>query len=389
MPDRHITPDLLKSLAAWLIVMHHAVLYGPLAQALHQAWPGLAGWLVDYGRYAVQVFLVTGGYLAAQGLMRPEGAMAPGRSMVWSQWTRALARRHARLAWPFMVAVLLVLLTHALTDRWIPDLTPSVSAEQVLAHALLLHGVLGFESLTVGAWYVAIDLQLYALLALILGLGPSRVHRGWCWGMVLLLSLASLWGFNRDERWDGWALYFFGSYAMGVGAAALPSFGRWQGLALLAGACVLGVALAMDFRGRLLLAGATALALLALPLVRWPVGRRGQTFWQTLWQTQGERSYALFLVHFAVCLAANAGFVAMGGAAHSQGLAGALMLVVLWASGALARVFHLRVERPLARWQPWEWVKAGGSSQARGLRALGLFSAALCLPWGLEPLLLE
>jgi peptidoglycan/LPS O-acetylase OafA/YrhL len=383
MPSRQPALDLAKTCAAWLIVLHHAVLYGPLAEALSQAWPDAAAWLTHYGRYAVQVFLVIGGYLAAQGLM----AQAPG-----SGWGAALARRHTRLALPFMAAVLLVLLAHVLTQAWLPELAPTdVTITQILAHALLLHGALGFESLTVGAWYVAIDFQLYALLALLLTAGPARAATAWRWGLVAALAIASLWVFNRDAGWDAWGLYFFGSYALGAGAAAWgrlgrhsgPQSARWRWLSLAGAVAVLGIALALAFRGRLVLASVMALALLALQRWPWQPGAR----WQALWQQQGARSYALFLVHFAACLGANAAFVALGGQPGSAALAGALLLALLLASGLLAHGFHLGIERPLARWQPLRWVHAAPSAGATRVRALGLGGSLVALPLGLAWLL--
>jgi hypothetical protein len=42
---------------------------------------------------------------------------------------------------------------------------------QFLAHALLLHSVMGIDSLSAGVWYVAIDFQLFALMLALLWLG--------------------------------------------------------------------------------------------------------------------------------------------------------------------------------------------------------------------------
>ena len=61
--------DLGKALASQLIVWHHLAAYGPVADTLHAAWPAWMDWLYDYGRMAVQVFLVLGGYLALPGLL--------------------------------------------------------------------------------------------------------------------------------------------------------------------------------------------------------------------------------------------------------------------------------------------------------------------------------
>jgi peptidoglycan/LPS O-acetylase OafA/YrhL len=60
--------DTLKAVASRLIVLHHLVAYGPLAEAFRSRFPRLADWLYYDGRLAVQVFLVSGGFLAARAL---------------------------------------------------------------------------------------------------------------------------------------------------------------------------------------------------------------------------------------------------------------------------------------------------------------------------------
>ena len=60
--------DALKALAAQVIVLHHLVSYGPIARAAHTALPLLSHAMHQYGRMAVQIFLVVGGYLSARGL---------------------------------------------------------------------------------------------------------------------------------------------------------------------------------------------------------------------------------------------------------------------------------------------------------------------------------
>jgi peptidoglycan/LPS O-acetylase OafA/YrhL len=163
--SRRLLPvDALKALAAQAIVLHHLLSYGPIARALHGAWPLLAGAAHQWGRLAVQVFLVLGGYLSARGLS-PRGQSLAGSvpSLLW--------RRYLRLALPFMAAVGCTLAASALAAPWLPELLPGeVSAGSLLAHALLLHDLLGVPALTVGAWYVAIDLQLFALLLGLLAL---------------------------------------------------------------------------------------------------------------------------------------------------------------------------------------------------------------------------
>src|SRR5688572_14645456 len=98
--------DALKALGCVLIVWHHLAFYGPMSDVVHTAAPGLMNWLYDYGRMAVQIFLVVGGFLAAASL-------APqGRSVV-REPLQLILRRYRRLALPLMVAVAITVVVAA------------------------------------------------------------------------------------------------------------------------------------------------------------------------------------------------------------------------------------------------------------------------------------
>lgn len=60
--------DLLKVFAAILIILHHKSSYGEVAEDALNLLSSLMTWLYEYGRCAVQIFLVIAGYLAAQSL---------------------------------------------------------------------------------------------------------------------------------------------------------------------------------------------------------------------------------------------------------------------------------------------------------------------------------
>ena len=113
-----------------------------------------------HGRLAVQPFLVIGGFLTALSLQGRAGhATGP---LIW--------QRYLRLAPQFVVALVLVVLATLLVggalahEDWVSPL-PSVG--EFLAHAFLLHDLLGVPALSAGAWYVAIDFQLFVLLVLL------------------------------------------------------------------------------------------------------------------------------------------------------------------------------------------------------------------------------
>jgi peptidoglycan/LPS O-acetylase OafA/YrhL len=334
---RRLELDAFKILASQLIVVHHFSMYGPLSDALYAITPQLATLFIDYFRMAVQIFLVLGGFLAAQHFERH--VPLNGIDLV-----RQAARRYQRLAPSFVVALLLVAACGLLARVWLQDdfIPAGPGVWQFLTHVLLLHGVLGVESLSLGVWYVAIDFQLFVLLAVLMWLGRARA----AW-LVALFMLVSLLVWNRDERLDNWALYFFGAYGLGCMAYWVGCAKRHFNLLLFIAAAG-AAALLVDFRGRILLALCVALL---LGLQQWRRSKVAAVPANGLWARGlvyfGDRSYALFLVHYGVLLLANVFFVLatdQSRLAVFTVFAGAWLACMLLASG-----FMRWVEQPIAR----------------------------------------
>jgi len=324
--------DALKAVASQLIVLHHLSAYGPLAAAAHEALPGTMGWLYDYARIAVQVFLVVAGFLAAGG-MAPNGRPTFGNPLplIW--------RRYLRLALPYFAALVLAIAGAALADVWLDDeaIPAPPHLVQLVAHALLLHSLLGVDALSAGIWYIAIDFQLFVLCALLLWAG-----RGAGAALVLAAGCLSLFVWNRNPELDNWAIYFVGSYALGAAAWWAGDVRRSAGWIALIAAIGLA-ALAFDFRTRIAVALAVAL-LLALSrrsgvLERWPD-------WPPF-AFLGQVSYALFLTHFPLVLLANAVFVRFGWVTPQAAVFG--ILATWTASVGLATLFYRYVEMPAGR----------------------------------------
>lgn len=343
--------DALKALAAQVIVLHHLVSYGPIARAAHELLPMLSGALHQYGRMAVQVFLVVGGYLSARALSpRGQALQAGVPELLW--------RRYLRLVLPFLAALALTLGACSLIASSWPELVPTdITPGQLFAHALLLHDVLGYEALTVGAWYVAIDLQLFALLVGLLWLA----RRGWHHPSRLMVGpalvaggvLASAFVFNRQPELDAYGPYFFVAYGLG---ALVHWLGLWRhrraGLVLLALAMM--AALAVAWRDRLALALATALWL------AWAQQRHAENRsvlpadWAVGLARAATPSYALFLLHFPVLLLTNALLAQLPGATPAVG--GVMLLGTWLLANCLAVPFHRWVEAPAARFDPLAWL---------------------------------
>lgn len=286
--------DITKVVASQIIVLHHLALYSPMAEWLTLAWPQLVGAIDAHGRLAVQPFLVIGGFLAAQSLLQ-RGA-SPLAGSIWARYRRLLP--------PLAVALGLVMLATALVghhlahEDWLsPQPTPGV----LLAHLLLLQDVLGIPSMSAGAWYVAIDLQLFALLLLLARLttrAGTAPRLPLLFALVALTTAASLLIFSREPGLDEWAIYFFGAYGLGALAGLVARLRHtWPWLAALLLLMLLDML--REPRVRPALAGITALVLLAVAARPWPAR------WprlEGLVRYLSDISYSVFVCHFAVII---------------------------------------------------------------------------------------
>lgn len=331
--------DAFKAVASQMIVLHHLAFYGPMSDWMHALAPGVVSWFSQDARMAVQVFLVTSGFLAVRGL-------APYGVLLARQPLALLGKRFTNIAMPYIVALLVAMACTWLASQWMTHTSLPAEPEftQFLAHALLLHSVLGMDSLSAGVWYVAIDFQLFALMLALLWLG-KRFDRigGVARSLVLVAGMASLYFFNRDAGWDNWALYFFGAYTLGALAWWMSQrpVSAWQVAVVLA---LVLVALLMDFRERIALAVAVALVLGVAQhrgwLYRWPDS--------PVLAYLGRISYGVFLMNFPVSLVVNAAFTRFAPPDVWVQSAGVLLAWVACV-GAGALFFHA-VEQPLRRW---------------------------------------
>lgn len=304
-----------------------------MADTMTLVWPHLMEWLYRYARLAVQVFLVVGGYLAAQSVLHK-----PIQNPLIS-----IAKRYLRLV-PFYVFALALISLAVAASRstihadWLPN-EPTIW--QFLAHALLLQDMLGFEALSSGAWYVAIDFQLYALLILLCYVLQSKSNQRLSI-TVALLCVASMWQFNRVDELDIWAIYFFAAYGLGVLAAwakrsAFETQVFWLTALLAAGA------LWVEYRTRLSLALLTAVWLVIKPkgVVHWTPFKR-------VVHRLSNSAYVLFLTHFGVIVL----FSDMWNKSHfyDPNMALALTIFAWLCSVGVGLFLHEKAEVPIHRW---------------------------------------
>lgn len=346
MTARNPSLDHIKALACLTIVVHHLAFYGPMADVMRPTAPALIEWLQHYGRMAVQVFLVLGGYLAA-------AALAPQGTTRHTQLWTPLSQRFVRLSLPYSAALVVALVVNE-TVRGLGFDHHSVSDtptwQSLLAHLLLLQSIGGWESISAGVWYVAIDFQLYALCMLWLwlcsrqtawtGLGQAGIVAG---------SAASLWLWNLNSSLDMWAIYFLGAYGLGMMAwwATHAQRRRQRALWVLAIALLGSLALTIAWRDRIALALISALVLAMGGNLRWPPALRQWKCTPLAWI--GQRSYSIFLIHFPMCLLVSAEVSASWPQSIFANALGMLVAVAL--SIAAGAVLYEWTERTKATWQ--------------------------------------
>ena len=292
--------DNLKGVSCILIMLHHLTFYGPMSDVAMAVIPGVIDFFFVYGRMAVAVFLVIGGFLTGQKLF--EQNVFAHQSVFQLIW-----HKYQRLVIPYLAAIILAIICSFIASRWMTH--PSISAmpepEQLISHLFFLQNLLGYESLSAGLWYVAMDFQLFAVTALALFLIDTIPPTHWSYQrtqligvlIVTLITLASLFIFNLDDSYDATFLYFYVAYGLGILAARIAQTQSKMFLLFLLLDFLL-FALYLDFRGRVLIAGMTA-AVLCLSYQSWWDNSK---IWMNPLAKLGRMSYSIFLVHFPISL---------------------------------------------------------------------------------------
>jgi peptidoglycan/LPS O-acetylase OafA/YrhL len=293
--NRSAVIDSIKALASQVIVLHHFCVYAPMTDWLADAWPRIVELLHEDGRLAVQPFLVVGGFLAAQSLGKQVGPrLAP---LIW--------RRYLRLAPQLALSLLLVMAA----TWWMGDelahedwLSPLPSAGVFLAHLFFLQDVLGIEAMSAGVWYLAIDLQLFALFGLLTQISRrAKVPLAQTYAPVLVAgaTVTSIHVFSKASILDIWAIYYLSAYGLGalvIWARDCPAARKWLWITV----ALLLLDWVADPRPRPLLALATAMALYGLSHIEWTSSRANLA---KAIRTLSNISYSTFVSHFAVIIA--------------------------------------------------------------------------------------
>lgn len=335
--------DVFKAIAAQVIVFHHLSIYGPISREAISL-NGWAQWLSDYGRFAVQIFLVLGGYLAMMTLPK---------LLDRDRLLKTLINRYLRLVPTFMVAMILTIIAAFITRYYLTEdfVGERETWAQILSHLFLLHGVLNIDSISAGAWYIAIDWQLYATLAILITLFGRTQHLVL---VLLVMMFSGLFYFSQFEYFDDWMIYFIGSYGLGVIAFLISDRGN-QTLARLSKVAgylmvvLLTVSLFMGAGAKTIVALMIFLVLLISDFNIFEINITHSSRGVKLIKWVSQRSYCLFLVHYPFILLFNAMYEKFN--LSTYGISTILICVVWVVSLIAANYLYEWVEKPSRRLQ--------------------------------------
>jgi peptidoglycan/LPS O-acetylase OafA/YrhL len=338
--------DGLRGLAALAVCCYHIERYAPYREQVAGIVPEVVTESVRYGWCGVQVFFVISGFVIAYCLRQ--------RQLTPSFIGEFLWRRTIRLTPPYF-AIVLVGLALGFAPYWlgIPSSNDeAVTWGQAASHFFYLQNIFGYENLSAGFWTLCIEMQFYALCALLVWLAQvfegqrDRSDKSYSWSLALVsvpLGLLSLFWWNLDRALDDyvihfWCLFLAGALAWWVHDRKLPA---WLLCAYLG---AMAVRLGMSWTNELFAATVAGAAVLAA----------SQTGGLSVWlnvpvlQHLGRISYSLYLVHFPLShVLLNLGH-AWTGNNVAAGLCWMALSIVL--SLFAAEVFYRLVESPCVAW---------------------------------------
>lgn len=352
--------DGLRGLAALYVVIYHVSLRA-FPDYPADGGPFWVGWFI-WGRFAVLVFIVLSGFSLA---------LSPARHGWRLDGISAYARRRARRILPAFWAAL----AFSLAVAWlivpqprsgVPDLM------SVLVNGALVQNIVSAPSPNTAFWSIAVEVQLYLLLPLLLFAVRKRGALAMVATVTLVVAAVGIVGphvarldtFVTQSAPDLAALFALGIASAGVVAAGTRRSWPWPWLALAAAAPVLamiawqGSAWTLDRLYWVDLALAPAIACLLIGLAGGRPARLLRLLDARPVRGLGSSSYSLYLTHAPIIAIVYELFIARlfhpGPAAFFVSLAIVLPLTIGFAK-AFASVFehgYFQRRRPSAASAP-------------------------------------
>jgi exopolysaccharide production protein ExoZ len=372
-PTRLRFIDSLRGIAAMMVLCTHLLHSTVMDKPLHHILPGPLTSLLSLGSKGVQIFFVLSGFVIMLSLAR---VTLDGRVAA----TFAL-RRQIRLDPAYWVVLVVTA-----ADLWIERRAgftvgdPVPGANNILVNMSYVQALTGQNQIVKVAWTLAIEIQFYLFLLLLLSVANARFVRRtaervvvvhlralpwllWATGGTSLLW--SAWGERHNGglwagRWAG-SVWFYFCFGALCALAHLKSCGWANPFAF---GCLIALSSwlpsSLDRAG--LIAGLVTAATIAFSLRRPPVARSLGA--PRMLQYLGKRSYSIYLVHTVVISPImRAGYKLTG---ESPGWALGWTLLGGIAAMVAAEGLYRWVERPSLAFS--ERVKAVGARRAfRGL----------------------
>lgn len=211
--------DGMRGLASLYVVLYHAAGDTPPPAAVLR----FLGWFLQFGHYAVGIFIVLSGFC----LMLPVARSSDGR--IDGGWPGFFRRRARRLLPAYYTVLLLALVAVAIVRLWRPQASGEeadvlrLSPGTVISHLLLLHNLREqwAQAFDPPMWSIAAEWQIYFLFPLLLipiwrRLGSAQmVLCGWFLGMAPHILLPASSNFDWTFPW------YIGLFALGMAGAAV------------------------------------------------------------------------------------------------------------------------------------------------------------------------
>ena len=319
LKNQYLFVDFLKTIAVQIIIFHHLCNYGIISLKVHELFPHFVDFVGLHGRYAVQIFLVIGGYLTAKSL--------PQTLEKFGLW-KTIINRYLRLAPTYIVAILITIICAMIAraihyEEYIGE---SETIAQLLAHFFFLQNILQFESISVGVWYVAIDWQLYIFTAFLLFFIRSFKNVLFVLPIVIAFSLMY---FSQYSLFEDYFIYFIGAYGLGMLAFLAEDTSHLETRQPARVLLLLFLLLILSdtfFELRIKNVIEIFLAVL-LTLYGKRAYKSSNIKWSKICIWFSQRSYCAFLIHFSLLLLGNSIYYLFQ---LESSIAGVFMMLLIW-----------------------------------------------------------
>ncbi len=216
--------DGLRGLAALYVVLFHTQLAATFRIGGIPEWVRLGTSWMQFGRYAVSVFIVLSGYC----LMLPVARSADGKLRGGAG--EYLKRRARRILPPYYAALLLSMLLIALvpglrreSGTWWDHALPAFRTDIVLSHLVLIHNFSPDWWLKIDGtlWSVATEWQIYFFFPALLLPIWRRFGLGALLIVAFAIGLIPHFLLREGRNFDQAAPWFLGLFALGMAGAVI------------------------------------------------------------------------------------------------------------------------------------------------------------------------